>query len=77
MNKGFDKIMKNKQNTLKKEWNKPEIYLLSTDNVHAKTHVGHNESEFANIIKTGGSSYRFYTAGSPVAVATKNYNFVS
>ena len=69
--------MKNNRNTLKKEWNKPEVYLLSTDDVHAKTNVGHHEGEFNNIVKTGGGSYQFFTPGSPAAVGTKSYNFIS
>jgi len=62
---------------VKKEWRQPQLIIIDIADIGAKTHVGHLENSFQQIVKTGGGSYKFYTAGSPVAVATKNYNFVS
>lgn len=70
-------IMEIDNATVRKEWAVPQLIIIDIADIGAKTHVGHLEGEFANIVKTGGGSYKFYTAGSPVAVGTQNYNFVA
>ncbi|WP_448702927.1 hypothetical protein ACFGVR_11280 [Mucilaginibacter sp. AW1-3] len=63
--------------TVRKEWGVPQLMIIDIADINAKTQVGHLEGDFANIVKTGGGSYKFYTAGNPVAVGTQNYNFVA
>ncbi len=63
--------------TVRKEWKLPTLIIIDIADINAKTHVGHVEGSFAKIVHTGGGSYKFYTAGSPVAIATVNYNFVA
>jgi hypothetical protein len=46
--------------TIKKEWKKPEVYLL--DSVEAK-HIAANEGTFTSSVPIGGGSYRLYAGG--------------
>jgi len=62
---------------VKKKWEVPQLIIIDIADIGAKTHVGHLENSFQQIVKTGGGSYKFYTAGGPAAVATKSYNFVA
>ncbi|WP_448702596.1 hypothetical protein ACFGVR_09610 [Mucilaginibacter sp. AW1-3] len=59
----------------KKSWLSPEIFLISSNDIHAKNQ-GSNEAYYSKTVPTGGGKYKFYHSGISEGIGTAKLSSV-